>query len=205
MSTDFERLPWEAAPRDVENVDPPAPTATLEPGPAPPQPNVPTPEPTVENKRFVGMLIGGLFVAFMLVIWIGAVQSVGELTGIDGLVEGDCVAEFFPDTEFVSTVTRTAPCDQPHAYEVFKVITYWDINDDAMFPGVEALEQDAEGWCSEAGAEILDHDGGLELAIWTFVPTDASWARGERDITCLVGDWGEQELLTGRLLQTVGL
>lgn len=203
MSGDFERLPWDAP----SSAGPPrvvaAPVATLDSDPPPPEANLPVLAPTVESKRFFGLLIGGLFLAFMVVVWIGAVQSVGELQGIDALVEGDCVAEFFPDAEYVSTVTRTTACSDPHAYEVFKVITYWDLDENAMFPGLELLETDADGWCTEAGADLLDQSSGPELGIWTFVPTEASWARGERDITCLVGDWDEEQLLTGRLLQTV--
>jgi len=203
MSSDFEQLPWDAPPRSQPESVVAAPMATIDSAPAPPEPNLPVLPPTVESKRFFGLLIGGLFLAFMTVIWIGAVQSVGELQGIDALVEGDCVADFFPDTEYVSTVTRTTPCEEPHAYEVFKVTTFWDIDEGAMFPGLSTLEADAQDWCTTAGADLLDQGSGPELAIWTFVPTEASWARGERDITCLAGDWDEEQLLTGRLLRTV--
>ena len=92
---------------------------------------------------------------------------------------GDCLSEI-PDGERVRTVT-TISCDEPHAGEVFAVLTM----PDGDFPGQTAVEAYHEK-CSPAlvaySPESLLDD---EVQLYVLYPTAETWENGDRAVTCI--------------------
>lgn len=92
---------------------------------------------------------------------------------------GDCLSEI-PDGERVLTVT-TISCDEPHAGEVFAVLTM----PDGDFPGQAAVEAYHEKCSPELVAyspqSLLDD----EVQLYVLYPTAETWEGGDRAVTCI--------------------
>lgn len=95
--------------------------------------------------------------------------------------------------------TIAASCDTPHLYEVLS-ITPSERGED--FPGEEALTTEADARCA-ADFAGLGSDATAGLAALHLVPSEASWAEGDRDLACLVASSDGAEL-TGSQVSTGG-
>ncbi len=133
-----------------------------------------------QNGR--GLAIAGIVLSTLwaigLVIVITLVVNSDTVTATDVKV-GECLAEI-PDGERVVSVT-TISCDEPHAGEVFAVLTM----PDGDFPGVAAVEAYHEK-CSPQlvsySPQSLRDD---EVQLYVLYPTAETWENGDRAVTCI--------------------
>lgn len=153
--------------------------------PPPPQPYAEMPPsaapPPKKNKLWLFVGIGAL-VAVVVAI---AVTLVVVLALRDGAVEatavklGDCLSEI-PSSDKVMTV-KTVACDQPHAGEVFAVLTM----PDGDFPGQDAVAEYANRCAPELAsyspAAVTDDS----VRLYVLFPTSDTWADGDRAVTCV--------------------
>lgn len=114
-----------------------------------------------------------------------------KVVPITELSVGDC---FSSDAEV--TVAELAPsCEAPHVYEVMSM-TPTALGE--AFPGDDALAAEADALCSADFAEI-GRDALAGLATLHLIPTEDSWAEGDRDIACLIVSSDGAELTGSRL------
>jgi len=121
----------------------------------------------------------------------GAVVDGGDLD-VFQVQQGDCLSTGDGEGS-VSTVTAV-PCDQPHESEVYALVDH-PADEDAEFPGEDAVGTFADGECVEAfatyvGAQYEDSQYGIA----TFVPSPESWADGDREVVCMATDGAGGEL-----------
>lgn len=128
-------------------------------------------------------MIGGIIAAVLLVIVVGglvlqAILGSGNVTATDVQV-GDCLAEI-PDGDKVVRV-QTVGCDQPHAGEVFAVISM----PDGDFPGEAAVE----AYHEKCGPELSTYSPAAmtddSVQLYVLYPTADTWANGDRAVTCI--------------------
>lgn len=128
-------------------------------------------------------MIGGIIAAVLLVIVVGglvlqAILGSGNVTATDVQV-GDCLAEI-PDGDKVVRV-QTVGCDQPHAGEVFAVISM----PDGDFPGEAAVE----AYHEKCGPELSVYSPAAmtddSVQLYVLYPTADTWANGDRAVTCI--------------------
>jgi hypothetical protein len=101
-------------------------------------------------------------------------------TPINDLEPGACLVEV-PDAS--SGRAATVDCERTHRAEVYAVLEV----DDGSFPGAGALSDEAGVRCTGrygayAGEPV---DPTTDLAFAEIVPTEASWADGDRRVVCL--------------------
>ncbi|MFC9292989.1 DUF4190 domain-containing protein [Streptomyces sp. NPDC057011] len=82
---------------------------------------------------------------------------------------------------------KIVPCDQPHEGEAYAVFNL----EDGAFPGTEKVTAMAEEKC--AGAKLTDYVGAKaklsdKLEVYYYFPQAATWAIGDREVTCFLGD-----------------
>ena len=97
---------------------------------------------------------------------------------------GDCLDGFTDDAE-ISTV-RAVPCSEEHTDEVMAAI---DLSAEDQFPGAEAVQERAEEACYEEFERFVGMPWDeSQLDFGYLAPTEESWADGDREILCTVGD-----------------
>lgn len=156
--------------------------------PPPPQPystpaGYPPPPPPAKRKNRLWLILGLVGLVLLLLIAVVVVVAhflVGRGTVTANNVEiGDCLAEM-PDGTRVLTV-RTVDCAEPHAGEVFAVLTM----PDGDFPGQTALEEFSDrcgpALAGYAPAAIEDPSVG----VYVLYPTEETWGQGDRVVTCI--------------------
>lgn len=130
--------------------------------------------------------------------------NVASLQRVTELDAGQCVEDFFSPAEgefqnvFVVTTTN---CANPHAYEVFTTsnTVFSDVTE-SSYPGVEETFAVGQDFCrAEYDAFVSGDFVASPWQVWTFVPTELRWDRGERKVQCLVGDAMESQLVEGSL------
>jgi hypothetical protein len=113
----------------------------------------------------------------------GAVVEGNQNTDVFTLQVGDCLLDANTTTP-VNTIA-TVPCDQPHDSEIYASI---DV-DGASFPGADALRAEAEASCMDAFPDFVGIDyADSKYLFTTFIPTENSWAEGDREILCTIYD-----------------
>lgn len=130
-----------------------------------------------------GMAIAGLVLSALWsvgIVVLAIVAAVSDDTVAATKVKlGDCLAEI-PGGDRVLDVT-TVSCDQPHAGEVFAVLTM----PDGVFPGQAAVE----GYHQKCAPELRSYspqsvsDDSVQL--YVLFPTAETWADGDRAVTCI--------------------
>ncbi|WP_237157338.1 septum formation family protein, partial [Mycolicibacterium chubuense] len=138
--------------------------------------------PPQKSRKTLWWVIGGLVAVVLLVVVGGVivwgVTSSGNVTATDVKV-GDCLAEI-PDGDKVLRV-QTIACDQPHAGEVFAVLTL----PDGDFPGQAAVEAHSE----KCGPELASYSPAAmtddTVQLYVLYPTAETWASGDRAVTCI--------------------
>jgi len=122
----------------------------------------------------------------------GAVVDGGDLD-VFQVRAGDCLGAGGDAEEGVSTVTAV-PCDQPHESEVFALVDH-PADEDAEFPGEDAIGEFGDGECVEAFATYVGTAyADSRYGIATFVPSPESWADGDREVVCMATDGTGGEL-----------
>lgn len=98
---------------------------------------------------------------------------------------GTCL-DFGDTIDAEITSLPAVPCGEPHTHEIYAV----SFSDSATYPGLEALEADAQAKClgafeSYVGVSAFDS----ELFFSWLVPTLNSWDRDDdRQIVCVIGE-----------------
>jgi hypothetical protein len=92
---------------------------------------------------------------------------------------GDCFDDESSSSDEVSEVP-IVECSDPHDNEVYAVHEMTD----SAYPGFDSTGDRADGLCL-ADFELLKHEN-LELDFGWLIPTDRSWANGDREIICFV-------------------
>ncbi|OFI38637.1 hypothetical protein BIU82_04820 [Arthrobacter sp. SW1] len=101
---------------------------------------------------------------------------------------GDCLQE--PDGSEVKDVT-IIPCPQDHDFEAFAATNL----EGSSYPGDAVISQKAEDFCDKEFATFIGKafkDSDLEITY--FFPTSESWKTGDKEIVCLVGGAGGEQV-----------
>ncbi|MGI9016512.1 MAG: septum formation family protein [Euzebya sp.] len=106
------------------------------------------------------------------------------------LPAGTCLTETSQSTT-VASVTPIS-CDQEHTGEVFISVVLTQ-PDGTPYPGQDALEEDSRFLCQGPAFESyvgLPYAGepSSRFFVYPLVPTETSWAEGDRDISCVLYD-----------------
>ncbi len=97
---------------------------------------------------------------------------------------GDCLDGFTDDSQ-IREITAL-PCSEEHTDEIMAAI---DLSDEDEYPGTEAMQERADEACYEEFEEFVGvrwEDSQLDYGF--LAPTEESWAEGDRQILCTVGD-----------------
>lgn len=115
-----------------------------------------------------------------------AAEESGE-TGADifEVAVGDCLNdESVAEDQEVSEVP-TVSCDEPHDSEVYAETDM----EASEWPGDAGVDQEAQTFCEQEFASFIGLEYAMsELALSYYVPTEDSFANGDRAISCLVYD-----------------
>ncbi|MFI7354423.1 DUF4190 domain-containing protein [Streptomyces avidinii] len=126
-------------------------------------------------------------------------DSSGEVTepvsgGVNDVREGDCfnttddLKDYHDkDGGQAALSVRIVPCDQPHKGETYAVVKL----DDGAYPGTEKVTAIAEEKC--AGPALTTYVGANaklseKLEMYYYYPQASTWIRGDREISCFIGD-----------------
>lgn len=97
---------------------------------------------------------------------------------------GDCIADFNAAGEV--TTVRAVPCADEHTDEIFAAV---EIPDDDEYPGHEAITEFGDNECYERFEQFVGVPWEeSELSYGYLGPTETSWADGDRELLCTVGD-----------------
>lgn len=140
--------------------------------------------------RFSASLLTLLLVGGALVACSGSSEAPRVVT-VAELAVGDC---FSTDAE-QKLATLAETCESPHLYEVLSV-TPTSLGD--AFPGDAELASEADALCA-ADFAALGADVTAGLVPLHLVPSETSWAAGDRAVVCLAADAGGAELTGSRL------
>jgi hypothetical protein len=124
-------------------------------------------------------------------------DRIGPTRSVYRLSIGDCYNELVGDADVESV--SLIDCSQPHRNEVFAVLRI-DAGPGAPYPGVTELRRLAGDRC--ASRPFTDFVGahyysGSPLTVDTLFPNPITWAKGDRDIVCVISD--PAGLVTGTL------
>lgn len=108
----------------------------------------------------------------------------GEQIDAYHLRVGDCLLD--PGSDPTITKVTRVPCSQLHGYEVFGA---FQLTDAASFPGTEKSQTDADNGCGDRFTPFIGRPiTGSKLSYTFFMPTETTWAKGDRSVTCMVYD-----------------
>jgi hypothetical protein len=131
------------------------------------------------GMAIAGLVLSALWAVGLVVLVIFLVAFGKDTVSATDVTSGDCLKEL-PDSGLVITVD-TAPCDQPHAGEIFSVMTM----PDGDFPGTSAIEE----YQNKCGPELADYSpeaaADPEVGLFVLFPSEDSWAQGDRTVTCI--------------------
>jgi hypothetical protein len=131
------------------------------------------------GMAIAGLVLSGLWalgivalVVFLLLFDKGTVSATE-------VKAGDCLKEL-PASGLVITVD-TAPCGEPHAGEIFSVMTM----PDGDFPGQFAIEE----YQNKCAPELADYSPeaaeDADVGLFVLYPSEDSWGQGDRTVTCI--------------------
>lgn len=112
----------------------------------------------------------------------GEIVGGGDL-GVMSMQVGDCFNDP-SDLEEVVYDVAAVPCSEPHDNEVFAVGSIGsNLGED--FPGRSPLEQYSYDNCVDSFFGYVGVDyAESSLGVFTFTPTEESWAEGDREFVC---------------------
>lgn len=120
----------------------------------------------------------------------GEIVDAGNLSVFD-LQEGDCFDAGLDSSQVTEiSEVRALPCAEAHVYEMFSVADY------PAGESPSAADEDYTAWESEnclgrfEAYVGLDYDSSMYY-ISALVPTDSSWAQGDRTLMCFIHNDGE--------------
>jgi hypothetical protein len=97
---------------------------------------------------------------------------------------GTCVDGIHPGAAVTADVTRSVDCATSHDDEIVGVVSDTVAG---AYPGQAAVDAFANGPCMTAFGTYVGIDFEVStLDMITLTPTELSWARGDRQISCVV-------------------
>ncbi|MHB8892070.1 MAG: septum formation family protein [Candidatus Limnocylindrales bacterium] len=128
--------------------------------------------------RLVAMLV---VPAVAAVAWLWIVFAI---TPLPKLAVGACMNGLNEGVVVTTSTTRQVDCGTPHDNEVVGVV---DLDDSGSFPGDAAILTTAQGECARLFADYVGiaFDASV-LEMLQLVPTELTWAKGDRQIACIV-------------------
>lgn len=148
-------------------------------------------------------VVAGLAVIGVLAAGYLFFREVQEAERVTQLVEGQCVENFFSETEAefrTVFLVDTTDCANPHAYEVFSTSESVFGEQATTYPGVERTFEIGQEYCQGQYDSFVGGDfASSPWQVWTFVPTEPRWIDGDRKVQCLIGDAAEETLTEGSL------
>lgn len=127
------------------------------------------------------MKTGWLAVTAAVIVGAGAAGCSSSTSDPFQLKVGDCLRS--ADPSGLVEETKTMPCDEPHAAEVYDSIT---VTDAKSYPGKPELERQAGGCAASFKDFVGKAYSDSDLKVTYFHPTEESWKQGDRQILCIV-------------------
>jgi hypothetical protein len=158
------------------------------------------------QRRGRGMAIAGIVLSVMWTAVVVAVvvyvvtssaqrDAAGEVTegGSASFADvrvGDCVSDLPSGVQYDVDVV---PCAQPHRAQVFAI---YDL-ESGPYPGEEQAFATGETGCRERlPQELVASPQTADLQTYLYVPNEANWQNGDRQVICLAGS---ETAMTGDL------
>ncbi|MGH3580629.1 MAG: septum formation family protein [Mycobacterium sp.] len=157
--------------------------------PPPPQPysygypyQGPPPQPPKTRWGLIIGIVAGVVVLLgaLGVLLLVLLMKNSDVVDADEIGVGDCLTELPSDSSLVASV-KTVECAEPHKGEVFAVITVPG-ND---FPGqakIVGYQDKCQPALQTYSSAAMDDP---EVGMFVLYPTEASWKRGDRALTCI--------------------
>jgi hypothetical protein len=129
--------------------------------------------------------VGAAAVVFPLVVSSCSNDDGEAVVDLPASAVGTCL-DFGDQIDAEVTELPAVPCSEPHTHEIYAIV----VSEAATYPGLEALEADAQAKCL---GEFEDYVGvsafDSELFFSWLVPTLNSWDReNDRQIVCVIGE-----------------
>ncbi len=131
----------------------------------------------------VAVILGVTVVAAVVYAAVAMAAVTLPTTSDAPLQVGTCLDGVRPGVEVTADVTRPVDCATTHDNEIVGVVTY---TLPGAYPGQAAVDAFASAPCETAfGAYVgIDFDAST-LDLITLTPSELSWARGDRQISCV--------------------
>jgi hypothetical protein len=131
------------------------------------------------GMAIAGLVLSGLWVLGIVALVVFLVLFDKGTVSATEVKAGDCLKEL-PASGLVVTVD-TAPCGEPHAGEIFSVMTM----PDGDFPGQFAIEE----YQNKCAPELADYSPeaaeDADVGLFVLYPSEDSWGQGDRTVTCI--------------------
>jgi hypothetical protein len=131
------------------------------------------------GMAIAGLVLSGLWVLGIVALVVFLVLFDKGTVSATEVKAGDCLKEL-PASGLVVTVD-TAPCGEPHAGEIFSVMTM----PDGDFPGQFAIEE----YQNKCAPELADYSAeaaeDADVGLFVLYPSEDSWGQGDRTVTCI--------------------
>ncbi|HEV7854184.1 MAG TPA: septum formation family protein [Mycobacterium sp.] len=131
------------------------------------------------GMAIAGLVLSGLWALGIVALVVFLVLFDKGTVSATEVKAGDCLKEL-PASGLVVTVD-TAPCGEPHAGEIFSVMTM----PDGDFPGQFAIEE----YQNKCAPELADYSPeaaeDADVGLFVLYPSEDSWGQGDRTVTCI--------------------
>jgi hypothetical protein len=135
-------------------------------------------------------------IALSVALYLGAAFAIAPIPTLE---TGTCVNGIRPSADMTASATRPVDCTKPHDNEVVGTLRH---DGQGGYPGTAALETFAAAGCIAAFNAYVGGDfQSSTLQMLPFMPDELSWAKGARDISCVVLA-GDGTQLTGSVKGT---
>ncbi|MGH8883958.1 MAG: septum formation family protein [Egibacteraceae bacterium] len=114
-------------------------------------------------------------------------QQAGRIISVNDLSVGDCYDDLLGGN--VQSVPLI-DCNRPHRNEVFSKLRI-DLGPDVAYPGVTELRRTVGDRCKGQSFTAFvgtHYYSGSPLLVDTIFPSPTTWAKGDRDVICVVSD-----------------
>jgi hypothetical protein len=131
------------------------------------------------GMAIAGLVLSGLWVLGIVALVVFLVIFKKSNVSATEVKAGDCL-EKLPASGLVITVD-TAPCGEPHAGEIFSVMTM----PDGDFPGQFAIEEYQNKCAPELAGYSPEAAEDADVGLFVLYPSKDSWGQGDRTVTCI--------------------
>ena len=160
-----------------------------------------TTPPAPPAKRRFGVMARLLVPAIIVLVVVGGVVFRDRISGkASDIKPGDCFDDPVTASQAGGAVkdVQHHPCSEPHLFEVIETFTF-PTSGGSAFPGDAALDTFIQEKCPAAFASYVGIPADQSsLGYTAYVPGQAGWAKGDRDVTCFLG-MADGSSLTGSM------